>query len=168
MAQDGHMTSESTLSEQGRSEQLRLRKVGIISCEITEDGATSRAPDGRTEKLIRATTGQQLLVSVPDGLRSPCFKIRLPEQRDVAAEVIKDIDDLAARVGPGHPAKGIGIAANQSKSLVETIRLKAKNTAGQAQLDASQRKASAEEGGVPAFFRYQDPGGNVIRVFNPS
>ena len=138
------------------------------TCGITAGGTAAPVPGSRAEKLISTTTGQQLLVSVPDGLRSPCFRITLPAQRDVANIVISDIEALAARVGPGSPAKGIGIAANQSETLVKTIRQMAKSTAEEPQLDASQGKASVEDGGVPAFFRYYDPAGNIIRVFNPS
>lgn len=167
MAEDGHVTSDEII-QRGRSEQLRLRDQGILSCGITADGSASRVPGSRAEKLIRTTTGQQLLVSVPDGLQSPCFRITLPEQRDVADMVVSDIEALAARVGPGHPAKGIGIAANQSETLVKTIRQLAQSTADEPLLDASQGKASVEDGGVPSFFRYYDPDGNIIRIFNPS
>lgn len=163
------MTSDSTPSTLGASQQRSLRKQGILPCEITEEITVIRALDSQAERLIRTTTGKQLLVSALDGLRSPCFTITLPKQRVVALKVIRDIDDLAMRVGRGDPAKGIGIAANQSRTLVKEIRKIAKSKdEEQPLLDASQREYSVKNGAVPAFFRYQDPDGNVIRIFNPS
>lgn len=93
----------------------------------------------------------------------------LPEQRGLGGIVMDDIEALAARVGPGHPAKGIGFAANQSTTLVTMIAQMAEGSVTeQPALEADQRKTAAENGSVPAFFRYQDPDGNVIRMFNPS
>lgn len=161
------MASESTFPGQGVSHQRVLHDQGILPCEITEDASASRTLDSRAVRLIHTTTGKQLVVSVPDGLRSPCFRITLPEQRVVASMVIRDIDKLAKRVGRGNPAIGIGIAANQSESLVKDIRQIAAKVGEQPLLDASQSRASIEDGGVPAFFRYRDPDGNVIRIFNP-
>jgi peptide deformylase len=163
------VTGDSTFSELGASNQRRLRDQGVLSCDITERVTAPRALNSRAERLIRTTTGKQLQVSVPYGLRSPCFKLTLPQQRVVASLVVSDIEALAARVGPGHPAKGIGIAANQSATLLTTITQIAEGKVNkQPSLGTSQRRASVEDGGVPAFFRYQDPDGNIIRIFNPS
>lgn len=159
------MTSDSAFLPQGVSRQRWLSERGIIPCEIGEDVTATRILDIRAERLIRTTTGEQLLVSIPKGLRSSCFRVTLPQQQVLASTVINDIDALAARVGRGDPAKGIGIAANQSESFVECIRQMADE---QPLLDASQREASVKNGAVPAFFRYQDPDGNIIRIFNPS
>jgi len=178
----------------GQAEQS-LRDRGILSCEILDLAETSKtsefpeiidascaplasrtagstrstpAPDDPAERLIRTTTGKSVLVSVPEGLRSPCFALALPQQRALASIVMRDIEDLALRVGQGNPAKGIGIAANQSASLVSMMKRTAAGTGPlAASLSPSQRQAAAEDGRVPAFFRYRDPRDNVVRVFNP-
>lgn len=162
------MTNDGAVAHPNASIQDELRALGVIPCDITKGVTASAAPDGPERRLIRLTTGEELLVSAPDGLRSPCFRLSLPAQGAVARIVISDIEALAERVGHGSPAKGIGLAANQSASLAPRIRELAREKADEAPLlSDAQRKASLGDGSVPAYFRYEDPHGNVIRMFNP-
>jgi peptide deformylase len=165
---DRYMAEDKADIEPGPSAQAELRDRGLLPCEIGQHGISAAPLDSRFERVIEATTGERFVVSVPRGLRSPCFGLDLPSQRALAATVIGDVDALADRIGPGNPAKGIGIAANQSASLVTLIAQLAANEVAEPSLRVDQRKASIDSGAVPAFFRYQDPTGNIIRVFNPS
>jgi hypothetical protein len=156
------------VSHRSDSAQESLRTLGVLSCEFVEFPAEAPVPNEDMARVVETTAGKRLLVSVPDGLRSPCFRLTLPEQREIALMVIDDVEGVAGRIVEENPPKGTGTAANQSASLVNKIKQIAESQRfGQQSLYAEQRVASMQAGAVPAFFRYEDPHGNVIRVFNP-